>query len=186
MTKAPTNNPPDESVLVARIASGDKQAFQDLLERHQVAIYRYCLLMVAEKDVADDMFQDIFFSFYQACRKGRSIHNVRGYLVVTARSRCLDYIEMKNRHVGLEASPEQSWEPDYEAGDVKEHFQAALREIPEQYRESFVLFALKEYSYDEIAEMLHISRHVVKNRIYRAKQSLQKILGPILRDSRGK
>ena len=185
MTKASTNHPADERVLVARVAKGDKDAFQELLNNHQLAIYRYCMLMVADKDAANDIFQDIFFAFYKACRKGRDVHNVRGYLVVAARSRCLDYIERKNRHVGLETPQEQSWEQDFDAGDTREHLHEALQKIPEQYREAFVLFALKEYSYEEIARMLSIGKHVVKNRIYRAKQSLQKILAPLLRDSNG-
>ena len=185
MTKFSTNNSAEEHALVTRIANGDKDAFKELLDRHQVAIYRYCLLMVSDKDVAEDMFQDVFFSFYKMCRKGRMINNVRGYLVVTARSRCLDHLEVKSRYVDVDTSPEPLWELDITQGDTREHLRAALQGIPEQYREAFVLFALKEYSYEEIAEMLEVSRHVVKNRIYRAKQSLQKILSPILRDANG-
>lgn len=183
MTRASTNKGMSEQVLIERVANGDKEAFQEILERHQTAIYRYCRLMVGDGPIAEDMFQDTFFAFYRICREGREIRNVRGYLVVTARSRCLDYLQMRGRHVPIEEAPELPYEQDVTSGEVQDHLHDALQRIPSQYREVFVLFALKEYSYDEIAEVLKVSKHVVKNRIYRAKQSLQKILSPVLRDS---
>lgn len=183
MTKTPANRRMSEQVLIERVAKGDKEAFQEILDRHQTAIYRYCRLMVKDEVVAEDMFQDTFFAFYRICREGKSIHNVRGYLVVTARSRCLDYLQLRQRHVSIEEAPEPIYEHDITIGELQEHLRSALQLIPDQYREAFILFTLKEYSYDEIAKVLKISRHVVKNRIYRAKQSLQKILSPLLRDS---
>lgn len=183
MTKASVYNGMSEQVLIERVASGDKEAFQEILERHQTAIYRYCCLMVGDKFIAEDMFQDTFFAFYRICREGKDIHNVRGYLVVTARSRCLDYLQTRGRFVPMDEIPELPYEQDVSSGETQEYLHQALQRIPAQYREVFVLFALKEYSYDEIAEILKVSKHVVKNRIYRAKQSLQKILSPILRDS---
>ena len=48
----------------------------------------------------------------------------------------------------------------------------------------FPLFELEGYSYEEIGRQLNISHDVIKNRIYRAKQALQKILRPLLRDQK--
>ena len=75
-----------------------------------------------------------------------------------------------------------SYEPDEAAGDTREHLQRALQSIPPQYRDALLLFELEGYSYDEISKHFGISLGVVKNRIYRAKQALQKILGPLLRN----
>lgn len=183
MIEASANKSMSEQVLIERVAKGDKEAFQEILERHQTAIYRYCRLMVGDEIIAEDMFQDTFFAFYRICREGKNIHNVRGYLVVTARSRCLDYLQTRKHHVPLEEALEIPYEQDLSSSEIQEHLQDALRLIPAQYREVLVLFALKEYTYDEIARALQVSKHVVKNRIYRAKQSLQKILSPLLGDS---
>ena len=176
------NTQASERVLVDRVSAGDKGAFNELFKRYHVAIYRYCQLMVGDKDFSDDLYQETFFTLYRACREGKSIHSVRGYLFSIARSRYLDHIERLKRSVPLDSSYEPLWQPDETASDTGEHLQQALSRIPDQYREAFVLFSLKEYSYDEISDILGVSKHVVKNRIFRAKQCLQKILGPILRD----
>ncbi len=172
----------EEQVLAERIGAGDQQAFRVLFERYRASIYRYCLLMLGDRDRAEDIYQDAFMNFYRACREGKTMYSVRGYLVTVARTRCLSAIKKAKRTAALEDVPEPSFSPKVGSADINDHLRQALLEIPEQYREAFLLFELEGYSYEEIAEYLDVSHNVVKNRIYRAKQSLQKILGPLLRD----
>ena len=173
-----------EQQLLNRVREGEKGAFDRLFQRHHVAIYRYCLLIVGEKEAAEDIYQDTFYTFYRACRDGKEVRNVRGYLVVVSRTQCIDYLKRQNRYTSLSEVSEPTWEPDPSSFDTQHHLRKALLEIPHQYREAFVLHVLREYSYEEIAESLKVSKHVVKNRIYRAKQSLHKILSPILRNDK--
>lgn len=176
-------NEAEEPNLLERIADGDEKAFQVIFDRYNKGIYRYCTLMLGDKDVVNDVYQETFLTFYKKCREGVIIHNVRGYLVSIARSRSLDYLNQNRKYVSLDELPESMYELDIAAEDTKAHIRMALMLIPEQYREAFILFTLKEYSYDEIGRMLGVSRNVVRNRIYRAKQGLQKILDPLLQGS---
>ena len=182
MSEVPLYTDLSEQELVERISQGDKNAFQKLFEQYHIAIYRYCQLMTNNSAFSEDLYQEAFFTLYRACREGKKIRSVRGYLFSVARSRCLDHLEVLKRSVPLENSYEPLWQPDETASDTSEHLQQALSQIPDQYREAFLLFTLKQYTYDEIADILDVSKHVVKNRIFRAKQGLQKILAPILRD----
>jgi RNA polymerase sigma-70 factor (ECF subfamily) len=122
----------------------------------------------------------VFLNFYRACRDGRDMYNVRGYLLTAARSRCINELRVSRRFGEIEHIPELGHEPDPANYDLAEHLQQALQQIAPQYRETFLLFEIEGYSYDEIASTLDISLGVVKNRIYRAKQALQKILKPLL------
>ncbi len=175
-----TNN--DDQLLARKAGAGDQTAFGVLFERHKGNIYRFCLMMLGDEDAAADIYQDVFIGFYRACREGQTMHNVRGYLITAARSRCLNVLRTRGRHASLDDEEIISYEPDEAAGDTKEHLQRALQSIPPQYRDALLLFELEGYSYDEISKHFGISLGVVKNRIYRAKQALQKILGPLLRD----
>lgn len=180
-----TYNGSDELLLLSQIAEGDKAAFMAVYDKYHKGIYRYCALMLNDKFTADDIYQEVFFTFYKNCREGKNVQSIQGYLIAIARSRCLDYLSRNKRYVPLEVLPEASYEIDVEQNDTGTVLYQALSSIPEQYREAFVLFTLKEYSYAEIEKFLGVSRNVVKNRIYRAKQGLQKILGPLLDDSAG-
>ena len=186
MAEAATpHNSLDESALVYQISQGDREAFNLLFERYQLAIYRYCRFMVDDFALAEDIYQETFLSFYNVCHQGKDVHNVRGYLFAIARSKCLDFLENKKKYVPLEEASELHYQFDESSKDTMEHFYKAVSRLPEQYRETFVLFSIKQYSYDEIAGMLNISKNVVKNRVFRAKQGLQKVLSPILRDKEG-
>lgn len=172
----------DERTLAQQAGAGDHHAFELLFSRYKNALYRFCLFMVGDQAVAEDIYQEVFLNFYRACRAGRDMHNVRGYLITAARSRCLNHLRTSNRTSSMAADAEPTYEPDVTAEDTSEHVRRALMQIPPQYRESFLLFEIEGYSYDEIAGQAGITRDVVKNRIYRAKQALQKLLRPILRN----
>ncbi len=172
----------DDQLLAEQAGAGDRAAFSTLFERHKGHIYRFCLLMLNDEDAAADIYQDVFIGFYRACREGQRMYNVRGYLITAARSRCLNVIRSKQRLTTLDDDVLIAYETDETAADTKEHLQRALAAIPPQYREALLLFEMQGYSYEEIGKHFGISLGVVKNRIYRAKQALQKILGPVLRD----
>lgn len=172
----------DEQTLARRAGEGDHDAFSVLFTRYKNRLYRFCLFMLGDEATAEDIYQEVFLNFYRACRAGREMHNVRGYLITAARSRCLNHLRNSNRTSLLEEGSEPAYLPDVTAGDTSEHLRRALMQIPAQYREAFLLFEIEGYSYEEIANQVGITRDVVKNRIYRAKQALQKLLGPILRD----
>lgn len=181
---ATASRPPatDERLLLERTHAGDHAAFNILFERHKAKIYRFCLLMLGDEAATDDIYQDVFLNFYHACRQGEIIRNVRNYLVTSARNRCLNFLRISQRHVALDDSPVPVYELDTISPDLGMHLRTALMQIHPQYREAFLLFEIEGYSYEEIGTQLEISHDVVRNRIYRAKLALQKILRPLLRE----
>ena len=172
----------EEQRLAELVARGDQEAFRVLFERHGPRIYRFCYLMIGEKAGAEDVYQETFVALWQACHDGKTLHSVQGYLIAVARTRCLNYLRIAHRDIHLEDVAEPYYEPDITAVDRNEHVQQALLKLPDQYREAIVLCEYEGYSYEEMAEALDCSHHVVKNRIHRAKRMLREFLGPILRD----
>ncbi len=172
----------EEQRLAELVAKGDQEAFRVLFERHSQRIYRFCLLMIGDKAGAEDIYQESFVALWQACREGKTLYNVQGYLVAVARTRCLNYLRIANRDAHLEDVEEPYYEPDIAQIDRDDHIHQALLRLPGKYREAIVLCEFEGYSYEEIAEALNCSHHIVKNRIHRAKRMLREFLGPILRD----
>lgn len=172
----------EEQELAERAGAGDEPAFRTLFNRYGSKVFRFSLLMVGEKAAAEDIYQDTFIGFLKACRQGKKMYSVRGYLFTIARTRCLNYLETQRRRAELAPESETHYEFDLAVTDIQDHVRKALMKLPEHYREVLVLCEYDGYSYEEIAETLNISRHIVKNRIYRGKQMLRDILQPILND----
>jgi RNA polymerase sigma-70 factor (ECF subfamily) len=175
----------EDQELAERAGRGDHAAFTLLFERYKAGIYRFCYLMLGDQQAAEDVYQDVFVNFYRACRSGQTtMYNVRSYLISAARSSCINVMRFAKHTTDLDDAPEPFYELDLvEEADTETHLQAALQAIAPQYREVFILFEYEGYSYEEIARQLDISYDVVKNRLYRAKLALQKILRPLLREN---
>lgn len=182
MVVAQNDNALEEQRLAALVSEGDQEAFRVLFERHSGRVYRFCMLMLGDKAASEDIYQEAFVAFWQACKAGKTMYNVQGYLITVARSRCLNYLRVANRNSSLDDVTEPSYIPDETISDRDEHIRRALLRLPDQYREAIVLSEFEGYSYEEMARTLDVTHHVVKNRIYRAKNMLRDFLRPLLSD----
>lgn len=180
VTATITDQRAEDRELATRAGAGDHAAFTLLFERYKTRVYRYAFLMVGDEKVAEDLYQEVFINFYKACREGTEMYNVHGYLLRSVRNRCLNSLRHTSRQVSLDEAVDLYVEIDPSDADLQKHLRAALDAIAPQYREAFLLFAVEGYTYGEIAEQIDASLDVVKNRIYRAKQALQKILRRVL------
>ena len=59
---------------------------------------------------------------------------------------------------------------------LEEQVQCALAALPEEYRQAFLLCAVEERSYQEIADALHCAVGTVRSRIHRARVRLRRAL----------
>ena len=96
----------------------------------RVRIYRFCLFMLGDEAEASDIYQEVFIRFYRACREGQQMHNVHGYLITAARTRCISVLRTSHRLTTLDDTIELGYEPDETAYDTNTHLQQALLKIP--------------------------------------------------------
>ena len=64
----------DES-LVEMFANGNNQAFDILLDRHKDKVYNYILLIVRNREMAEDIFQETFMRAIMTIKQGRYMEN---------------------------------------------------------------------------------------------------------------
>ena len=63
--------------LVKAYASGDNEAFDALLKRHQERIFNYILRIIKNEDIANDIFQETFVKAILTIKQGRYTENGR-------------------------------------------------------------------------------------------------------------
>jgi RNA polymerase sigma factor (sigma-70 family) len=69
--------------LVTLFSNGNNQAFDVLLNRHKTRVYTYILLIVRNRDLAEDIFQESFMKAIVTIKQGRYVDNGRFYSWVT-------------------------------------------------------------------------------------------------------
>lgn len=166
--------------LQQRIREGDNAAFAELYAVHKQGVYLYCTRFLGDRPAAEDIFQEVFLNFLERVRGGGDIENVPGYLMRSARNRCLNVI--RDRKYPKDVDELEEFLPGGEDISVGEYedLESALQQLPADNREALLLCEYQGYSYDEIASMTEVPVTTVRKRIFRARQRLRQILSPDL------
>jgi len=77
--------------LVALFCSGDNRAFEELVLRYKNPLYQYISAMVKDEVAAEDIFQEVFISFFKHAKKYRPEGKFKAWLFLTARNKVLNY-----------------------------------------------------------------------------------------------
>lgn len=173
--------------LVELIEGKKKQesenAFKEIYDRYSSSVHAYCLRVMSNEELAEDIFQEVFIKFYQNVRSKAVKTNIPGFLITIARNLCLNYKRDKRQTVPIDnlefMFPETQ---NYEQKELLDLITRSLELIDDDYREAFVLREYSGLSYKDIADVCHISLANAKSRVFRAKKQLKEILKPYLKD----
>lgn len=187
----------DEAVMIAAILAGDLRQFHDLIRPFERRVYLMALSMLRDEAEAEDVAQEAFLRAFRNLGKFRADSKFSTWLIsITlneARSRLrrrqlvktesLDETVEDQRHLSPALLRDWREIPSeaLERKEVRSILRQAIEELPEIYREVFVLRDVEEMSVNEVAEAMDVSVSVVKVRLHRARIMLQKRLVPELK-----
>jgi RNA polymerase sigma-70 factor (ECF subfamily) len=168
--------------LVVRLLKGDQEAFAELVERHQRAVFNLTYRMLGEAREAEDAAQEAFLRAYQHMDRYDAERPFKTWLLSIASNYCIDRLR-KRRLTWLsldEPLPPHPALNSHEAGPEdsavgKERDAAVhtlLNQLAPEYRAAVILRYWYDMSYSEIAEMLDTTESAVKSRLFRARQTL--------------
>jgi RNA polymerase sigma-70 factor (ECF subfamily) len=180
----------DDSALIAAAQQGRLDAFNQLVERYQAAVYNVCLRMVGPAS-AEDAAQETFFGAYRAIKSYRG-GVFRGWLLRIASNHCLDQLRRGQRHpvTALDddlplVDPLPLPEEAAMSAETVQALERAIGQLPPEQRLCVVLVDVQGLDYDEAAEAMGINLGTVKSRLSRARARLRELLGPEFRPERG-
>jgi RNA polymerase sigma-70 factor, ECF subfamily len=172
----------DDELLIARARNGDTVALDRLLRNHFDRIYAVCRRMAGNDADAADASQEAMIAVARGIGRfdGRSSFSTWVYRVST--NACLDELRRRGRRpmatsdellvTHVSDAPELS-----SAVSDRLTIDAALAELPEEFRAAVVLRDVLGYDYSQIAEVLGIPPGTVKSRIARGRATLADRLG---------
>jgi RNA polymerase sigma-70 factor (ECF subfamily) len=183
-----------EAEAIRLACEGDSNAFEHLYKSHSRRVYGLCLRMARNPTEAEDLTQEAFLQLF------RKIHTFRGESsfstwlhrltvnVVLMRLRRKWYPE-----VSLDATSEPGDEaskpllelggPDLRLSGMLDNvnLSKAIDQLPDGYKEMFILHDVEGYEHNEIAEILECSIGNSKSQLFKARLQLRKLLQETLR-----
>ena len=163
---------PGEAELVAAARRGDRGAFGSLYERYQPMVHGILLARVPRADV-EDLAQE---AFLQAMRRLDSLRREDAFgpwLAAIARNRARDHWRRGEDTVELPEEIPGAPHPEGSALTVL----AAIRRLPDAYRETLVLRLVEGMTGPEIAERTGLTPGSVRVNLHRGMHMLRQALG---------
>jgi RNA polymerase sigma-70 factor (ECF subfamily) len=170
-----------ESELITRAQKGDQQAFHELYEIYHRRIYALCWRMLADKDSAEDVCQEVFVQLWQKIQNFRGESKFSTWLHSVATNTVLGHLRKQKNWLQRIFSVEDQTIVEASVEMVDDSLSVALdtkiQQLPERARLVFVLFAVEGYRHEEIAKMLNMAVGSSKSQYHRAKSLLRESLG---------
>jgi RNA polymerase sigma-70 factor, ECF subfamily len=172
----------DEDVdrwLVGKARTGDLDAYEVLVRRHRVRIYRIALRMLGDPHDAEDITQDVLIQVWTALAgfAGASAFTTWLYRIVF--NRCMNQIRRRRwtRPVyDVDAPPTAGAEDMVVARHRARATMEAVAALPPDQRIVLVLHQLEGLSYREVAAIVDVSEDAVRGRLHRARLNLVETL----------
>jgi RNA polymerase sigma-70 factor (ECF subfamily) len=170
------------------VQQGDTAAFEALYERYWRRLFTAAYARWPDQTDCEDIVHDIFLTLWTE-RSRLAIANLPAYLAAAVRYQAVRYQQLATTgalHYN-ESLETLSKEAAFNSGetkllglDLEGRLAAALSQLPQRCREIFLLSRVQQYSNDEIATQLRISRRSVENQLTTALRHLRLTLKSLL------
>lgn len=171
--------------LAQSAAQGDMVAFEELYQRHHRRVYSICLRMLQNASEAEDLTQDVFIQLY------RKIGSFRGDSAFTTWLHRLTVnqvlMHFRKRTVKFEKTTEEGETPVQIVSGTENPYKMpivdkialenAIEQLPNGYKNVFVLHDVEGFEHEEVARILGCSVGTSKSQLHKARLKLRKLLG---------
>lgn len=182
-------NSREVSDLIVRCQSGNRDAFDELINRYQRYVFNLVYQHLGDIDEIDDVAQEVFLRIFKFIRKYRGQASLESWIYKIVLNYCRTHARRRSNITRLfvpmtsgkrddehsfellDVLPDQSYNPEkaMEHRKLAQEILDAVRGLPQIYRNILIMREVNELSYEEIAEILGISIGTVKSRISRAR-----------------
>ena len=171
--------------LVERVKTADELACKELYKQFSKPMYNLCLRMMNHEQDALDVLQDSFVKIFQNIGQLEQESLLPAWIKRICVNTCLQTIKKKkklrfedieNTPVLINMNDEENLVNEEEFENNMNNIISSLSLLPEKYRIVFTMYAIEDYSHEEISQMLGIANATSRSQYLRAKQKLVEIL----------
>ena len=181
--------------LIKRVKQGDRSAFDVLVIKYQAKILNLIMRYVRDPSDAMDVAQEAFIKAYRAAPSFRgdsafytwlyriTINTAKNYLAAQARRPTHYDLNTENaEHYEVFAKLKDIDTPEglTLSEEIRQTVNRAIADLPEDLRTAIILREIEGMSYEEIAHTMECPIGTVRSRIFRARESIDRRVGPLL------
>ena len=179
-----------DQVLLNHYLSGDQSAISKLIERHSRRVRDYINMMVKDRDVAEDIFQETFIKAVRVIDDGRYTDNGKflSWILRIAHNQVIDHFraQKQNRQLneaeagydvlGTLRLAERTVEDEIVCEQIASDVRRMVELLPDEQREVVMMRYYSGLSFKEIAEQTGVSINTALGRMRYALINLRKMI----------
>lgn len=185
-----------DQVLVVRVQSGDKQAFNLLVLKYQRKLMRLVSRLVRDQAEAEDVVQETFIRAYRSLPQFRGESAFYTWLYRIGINMAKNYLMTQGRRTPtpIDATSDEAETFDeasqlrdintpesmFASKQIAEAVNLAVDALSEELSTAITLREIEGLSYEEIAEVMECPIGTVRSRIFRAREAIAEKLRPLL------
>lgn len=179
--------------LMQLVAGGDMEAFEKLVEKHQLLVAGTVARMLGSNSDVEDIAQQVFVRVWRSAARYVPRAKFTTWLLKITRNLVFNELRRSKRHTHvplqtdaaaaeLPLKDETSPAPDTSLlqRELQKAIEQAITKLPDTQRMALVLRRYEDLSYEEIGEILELSVPAVKSVLFRARTELRARLSKYL------
>lgn len=164
--------------ILRKVIQGDQMAFAELYNHYKIPAIKFCVSLVKDEEEAENMIHDVFIKIWEKRNQINPDLNFNSYLFTCLRNLAFDYFKKMEKSQFLKQQYMDRMEEMHNgATDAEEAkivlLRAGIDALSEKRKQILKLNVEEGKSYQEIAELMRISKNTVKNQLVKAKQFLR-------------
>jgi RNA polymerase sigma-70 factor (ECF subfamily) len=171
---------PLEPDQILRARAGDERALEALIRHYQEPVARLVVAKTGAGEHYEDLCQAVFVKVVLGLPRLKSLESIEAWIFQIARNVCNDYLRRVRWRRRLfrplerqdAVAPEEGEPPGLEAEAV----QVAMGRLTVGQQNLLALSVERPRSYEELAELQHISVPALKSRLFRARDRLRQLV----------
>ncbi len=145
--------------------------FETVYEKYGDMLYRTAFVYIGDPHTAEDILQDVFIAYFTTKKHFVSEEHRKAWLIRVTHNKCINYLKSPSRKNididELQLTCEEN-DTDYHLDVIKQ-----IAALPTTYKSVIILHYYNDYSVEEIAKILKITKSAVKMRLKRGREALK-------------
>lgn len=176
--------------LISNYLTGNEYSLEVLINRHRQKIFSYIMMLVKDKSIADDIFQDAFIKVINTLRSG--VYKEEGkflqWIMRISHNLIIDHFRKSKRFQTVQSQntdfdifdtisiTDDSIEDKIILDQIYDDVRKLIEFLPDEQREVLVMRHYGEMSFKDIAEQTDVSINTALGRMRYALINLRKLI----------
>lgn len=145
-----------------------------LWQEHKTALYHYIFKRVKDRELAEELLQEVLLKVYNFCLSKSGVRNIRSWLFQIAHNTIIDmYREMEKVNTTSDFPILTEEDENLAFRDALHYILPMIEFLPKSYARPLIMADIEGMKQTKIAEVLGLSLSATKSRIQRARDLLK-------------